>query len=99
MAFEVTWTTHAIEDYKKVITYLKDEWSVDITLGFIDKVQQRLDRLSVFPFSGIISKKDKSIRSIVLIKHNRLYYRIKDDKIEVLNIFDTRQNPEKNIYE
>ncbi len=99
MAFEVIWTTLAEEDFQKVIGYLQTKWSEDIASAFVNKVQRRIERLSTFPFSGLGSKKDKSIRSIVLTKHNRLYYRIKNEKIEVLNIFDTRQNPEKNSYE
>jgi plasmid stabilization system protein ParE len=99
MAFKVTWTPHAEEDYKIVITYLKDTWTEKIALQFIGKVEQRLSRLSIFPLTGIVSNKDKSIRSIVITKHNKLYYRIKNDTIEILNLFDTRQNPDKNSYE
>jgi hypothetical protein len=46
---------------------------------------------------GIPSEK-YCIRSILLTKHNRLFYRIKDETIELLNIFDTRQNPEKQPF-
>ena len=99
MAFKVTWTPHAEEDYKKVITYLKDTWTEKIALQFINKVEQRLSRLSIFPLTGIVSNKDTSIRCIVITKHNKLYYRLKNDTIEILSLFDTRQNPNKNSYE
>lgn len=99
MAFKVTWTPNAEEDYKKVITYLKDTWTEKVAFQFIGKVEQRLSRLSIFPLSGIVSNKEKSIRCIVITKHNKLYYRIKNDTIEILSLFDIRQNPNKNSYE
>jgi len=57
-----------------------------------------LDNLSKHPFIGAESEYFKDIRSILITKHNRLYYRIKEDTIEVINMYDTRANPNKNPY-
>lgn len=35
------------------------------------------------------------IRKCVVSKHNSIYYREKKDFIEIVNVFDTRQNPNK----
>ena len=99
MALEVVWTENAIQDYKLVIDYLLLEWSLPVAEKFAETLDRRIDVLSRFPNIGIASTKDLSIRSIVITKHNKLYYRLLSDKIEILNIFDTRQNPQKNLYQ
>ena len=99
MALKIIWTANALEDYKRVIDYLAEEWSAEIAERFSENVQARLEILSNYPFLGIASTKEFSVRSISISKHNRLYYRITSSAIEVLDIFDTRQNPEKNQYD
>ena len=94
MALQIEWTLHALEDYNQVVDYLLKEWSPDVAADFmnnINNVEERVQNLSSFPHIGIASVKDPSIRSIVIIKHNKLYYRIGPEKIEILDIFDTRQ--------
>ena len=98
MALPVIWTVNAIEDYKLVIDYLLLEWPLPVAEKFVETIEKRIEVLSNFPNIGIPSLKDPSIRSIILTKHNKLYYRVYSDKIEILNIFDTRQDPEKNIF-
>ena len=65
---------------------------------FIISLQKRLHTLSKQPYIGASSNVINSVRSILITKHNRLFYRIKDDTIEVLNMYDTRSNPKKNPY-
>ncbi len=99
MALPVVWTENAIEDYKLVIDYLLLEWPLPVAEKFVETIEKRIEVLSRFPNIGIASLKDASVRSIILTKHNKLYYRSNRDKIEILNIFDTRQNPEKNLFQ
>ncbi len=99
MALKIEWTVNALEDYKQVVDYLLKEWSVKVATDFINNLEKRVNNLSFFPHIGIASLKDTSIRSIVITNHNKLYYRVSPGKIEILGIFDTRQNPSKNIYE
>jgi plasmid stabilization system protein ParE len=98
MAYEVVWTFHAEEDYRQIILYLKNEWTESVALNFIELTEERIDRIAVFPLLGIASEKDNSIRSIVLTKHNKLYYQFLHSKIFILSIFDTRQHPDKNKF-
>lgn len=99
MAYKVVWTFHAEEDYRQIILYLKKEWTDAVALNFINITEERIERIAVFPLLGIASAKYPSIRSIVLTKHNRLYYQFLDSKIYILSIFDTRQHPDKNKFE
>ncbi|TAL42092.1 MAG: type II toxin-antitoxin system RelE/ParE family toxin [Chitinophagaceae bacterium] len=99
MALQIIWTSNALEDYRQVVDYLLKEWPLKTTIDFVITTEERVQMLGSFPYIGIASIKDPKIRSIVITKHNKLYYRISEDKIEILDIFDTRQDPAKNIYE
>ena len=99
MALPIIWTENAYEDYKKVVDYLLQAWSIDIAAKFINIVDSRLETLSVFPNIGVRSSKEEKVRAIIITEHNKLYYRVTSDGIEILNIFDTRQDQQKNKYD
>ena len=94
MAVQIKWTANSGEDYRKIIDYLIEECSVPIAEKFIEIVESRLETLSHYPYLGLSSAKEQSIKSISFSNHNWLYYRITSTALEILNIFDTRQNPD-----
>lgn len=78
--------------------YLREKWGYKVTSNFIEIVEFKLDSLSKQPFIGRLSK-DGETRMLLITKHNKLYYQITENMIELLEIFDTRQNPVKNKFE
>ena len=98
MAFKISWSETALEDYNRIVIYLISNWSISIASDFEDIVNKKLENLSQRPYLGIRSQKNSSIRSILFTPHNRLYYRITGQTIELLTIIDTRQNTEQNRY-
>ncbi len=65
---------------------------------FIKEIDKRIETLSQQPFIGNLPDESKTVRSILITKHNRLYYRIKGNIIEIINLYDTRINPKRNPY-
>jgi plasmid stabilization system protein ParE len=98
MAFEVEWAESVFKDLEVIVDYIDRKWSRAIGDKFVAELKERVKVLSKQPFMGMASMKDQSIRSIKVSKHNRLYYRIKDEKLILLNIFDLRQHPDKNLH-
>lgn len=98
MAYKIEWTENAKQDLFKIIEYLVEEWSVEVAENFVDKLDSILELLANSPFIGTASNKKKGVRQILVTRHNRLFYRIIDDKIVLLDFFDTRQDPSKNIF-
>ena len=99
MALQIVWTENGFADYKQVVDYLLQEWPINVASEFVRNAESRIETLSVFPEIGIASLKVSGVRSIILTKHNKLYYKVSDNNLEILNIFDTRQNPTKNKYD
>lgn len=98
MAYEIVWSKNATQDLKKIIEYLRDEWSVDIAEKFIDKLDSILELLENAPYIGIKSEKRAGVRQILITRHNKLFYRLRGNTILLLDFFDTRQDPDKSIY-
>jgi plasmid stabilization system protein ParE len=98
MAVKIEWTDPVLQDLKSIVFYIENEWSEAIADKFVELVKERVKDLAKYPYMGMDSGKNSAIRSIKLSKHNRLYYRLENDILVLLNIFDTRQHPDKNLY-
>lgn len=98
MACEISWTDTALKDYDNIITYLLGNWPVSTAQNFQNIVNKKLENLSQRPYTGISSDINPVVRSILLTPHNRLYYKIVKETIEIINIFDTRSDPKKNPF-
>ena len=81
---------------EKILVYLEDEFGLAIAQQFAKQLDAKLLTLQQQPFIGKKSVSFDGVRSIRAGKHNRLYYKIDEDKIVVLNIYDVRINPKRN---
>ena len=98
MAYQIIVKKQFTNRVQKVLTYLENEWSHKIAVEFLIKIDRRLELLSKHPHVGILSTKVEGIRGLLITRHNRMYYKIKGDKIIILNRYDTRVKPKKNPY-
>jgi plasmid stabilization system protein ParE len=75
----------------KTFDYLIKEHSEKIAFGFLNKLQQRVELIIRHSEIGKPSQIRPNIRSVTLQPHNRIYYRLKVNKIELLCLFDLRK--------
>ena len=97
MAKQIIWSWLAQENRIKILKYWIDSnlYSIKLNKLFEDSV----DLLSKFPLIGVKSNLE-NIR-IKLVRDYRIAYKINDETIEILTIWDSRQNPndfDKIIY-
>jgi len=59
------------------------------------KIEKTLSLISLNPELFQKSSTRKDIRRAVVTKHNSLYYRNKNETIEILSFFSNRKNPNK----
>ena len=95
---KVIWSSNAEESIKKVKLYLIDNWSQKVADNFINEVGEKIEILKKFPEIGRSSAKDETVRKIKITKHLLLYYRLKKNRLEILDFFDQRQDPDKANY-
>lgn len=74
-----------------VYEFLIKEYSTKIAFSFLDKLQQRVELIVLYPELGKPSQKKQNVRSVILQPHKRIYYRLNKNKIELLCLFDMRK--------
>jgi plasmid stabilization system protein ParE len=98
MAYQIILKKRFTNKLVKILAYLEKEWSHKVAASFLHKIDLRIAQLSRQPFTGIASEKIESIRSVFITRHNRVYYKVKGEKVIILNMYDTRMNPKKKKY-
>lgn len=90
----IRWSSRADDDFAGILEYLNNHWSVSVASDFILKVDKCILLIQESTEQFPIFNKDFQIRKCVVTKHNTLYYRDTENRIEILRLYDTRQNPE-----
>lgn len=95
MSKPIEWSPRSRQDYLKLLDYLADKWGNKTINKFNNRLQSILKLISERPDLYPSSGKKKQVRRCVISKQTSLYYQIKQDKIELITMFDNRQNPIK----
>lgn len=87
----------ADEKLVKLTEYLLENWGLKAKKDFINKLTQKIDQITLQPHSCPKSSNIKNLYKCVVTKQTTFYYRIASapKAIEIITIFDTRQNPDK----
>ena len=77
--------------------YLIENWNLKTRNKFIDKLTAKIKQISRQPESCPVSEEIKGLYKCVVTKQTKFYYRIRQqaNEIEIITIFDTRQDPKK----
>ena len=95
MPKKVIWSPQSESDLGNIIEYLFNNWDDKVVFKFVDIVDELIDQISKNPKQFPIIQKERSIRKCVVTKHNSLYYRERKGCIDILRIYDNRQDPRK----
>jgi plasmid stabilization system protein ParE len=95
MVRKVVWIRRANNRFDKIIDYLNQEWGANVTRNFVQKTFDILELISDQPELGTLEDREKQIRGFLLTKQNRLFYRVTENEIVVLNLFDTRSKQKR----
>ncbi len=95
MSKQVIWSPQSENDFSDILEYLAQNWNKRIVLKFIDIVDELINQISSNPKQFPIIQKQKKIRKCVITKHNSLYYREIKEFVDILRIYDNRQDPRK----
>lgn len=98
MAYKVVYKKRFSNKLIKLLHYLEKEWGAASAEKFLLRTEQRIDMLKNYPLIGKASLLKPEIRSILLSRRNRIYYKVSGDEIIIMNMYDVRQNPKKNPY-
>jgi plasmid stabilization system protein ParE len=100
MALIVYWTDFAKAELKNIFDHHNETVSVDIARKIINKIIESTKILSEFPEIGacenLLADRPQNFRYLVSTNYKILYWiNIEKNRIEVVDVFDTRQYPKK----
>jgi plasmid stabilization system protein ParE len=91
----VIWSPLSEKDLEAILGYLQNNWDDRVVHSFIEITDKLVNQISINPKLFPVIHEKRRIRKCVLTKHNSLFYRERKDYIDILRIFDTRQDPRK----
>ena len=89
----IFWSPLSENDFENILDYLYKKWGNQVAFDFIELTENLLNQIEINPRQFPVFYKGKKVRKCVLTKHNSLFYRDGKTKIEILRIYDTRQDP------
>ena len=95
MAKQVILTDIAERDLEHITDYLIENWGAVVCGKFLHRFEQVCEIISDNPSIYPIVYNKEKIRKCVLTHQNTIYFREHTHKIELLTIFDNRQDPSK----
>lgn len=98
MLKQIIWSPLSENDLNGILNYLAANWDMKVTRNFISLIKNTLLQLETNPKQFPIINRKEKIRKCVLTKHNTLFYKEKHTQIEILRIYDSRQNPQNLIF-
>ncbi len=92
---EILFTKRAAINYKSIKEYITEKFGERTAQAFSSKLLDFLEILKNYPQLGSLEVTNKNIYGFQFSKQTRIFYRIKEEKIIILTLFDVRQNPKK----
>lgn len=90
--YEIVWSDQSLKELEETIGYLEQNFTNKELRRLSVEIERNLDIISENPL--IFSRTEKlDIHKVVIAKFNTLYYKIENEKIEIISFFSNRQNP------
>ena len=90
----VKWSSLADDDFANLLEYLFNIWKQKVTLNFINILDDCISKIQSNPENFPYYDENLNIRKCVVTKHNSIFYKETEFRIEILRLYDTRQNPD-----
>jgi plasmid stabilization system protein ParE len=78
-----------------LLDYISEEWGNIAREKFLSKFKLSIKQVSIHPLSCPESHEMNGVFKCVVTPQTSFYYRIKNDEIEIITLFDNRQDQHK----
>jgi plasmid stabilization system protein ParE len=90
MAFEIVRKKRFLTKLTRTLEFLEGEWGINVAYAYLVCIDKKVDNLKKHPYTGAPSG-IKSTRSLHITKHSRIFYKVTNSKVIILNLYDTRK--------
>jgi plasmid stabilization system protein ParE len=92
---QVRWSLTAHEDLQLSLDFIMNQWNPVIAAKFLDAIESKIKLLKRAPFIGSPSSYLSGCRKTLVPPYHALIYRVTDSHLEIVRLFDMRQDPAK----
>ena len=93
--YKIIWTDEALKNLTGIIDYLEHRWTEREIKNFAKLLDRQLNLIQSNPDLFPTSPTSDRLRKCVLSKQTTIYYRLDNDEIRIITLFDNRQNPKR----
>ncbi|QHS55781.1 type II toxin-antitoxin system RelE/ParE family toxin [Mucilaginibacter sp. 14171R-50] len=95
---KLIWSLRSLTEYEQLLSYLMKEWGELITKRVAERINDQINRIQNAPEQFPLIVKSKNIRRCVVSSQTSIFFRVNINRIELLSIFDNRQDPKKRSF-
>lgn len=96
--YKIKWTSNAKEDLLNIIDYIKKD-NLSAAKKVYEQIKEKAQSSNFFPLRGRIVpellKEGITIYRELIVQSWRIIYKIENDTVYIMSIFDSRQNIEE----
>ena len=93
--YKIIWSDEALHNLRQIMEYLESRWTQKEISKFARLLEKHIELISQNPLLFPEISYKKGIRHAVLSRQTSIYYRITDNQVQIITLFDNRQNPER----
>jgi plasmid stabilization system protein ParE len=97
MDYQIIWTSRAERSFGKILVFLQEHWPERVVRDFVIRVNDVISLIQKLPNVGMKVQGKPDMRSVVINRQTKLFYRIEGENIILFKFFDTRQHPSKAL--
>ena len=91
---ELEFSERSLKEIDDICEYIEYKWSLNSKEKFLKLLKRNIDLIEENPTLFQISYY-KNLHKCVVSKQTTIFYKFNDYKIQIISVFDTRQNPKK----
>ena len=91
---KLEFSNRSLKEIRIIVDYLNSKWSEKTSKKFLNKLKENIDLIKLNPELFPISEFEE-LRKCVVSKQTSVFFIIEKNKIYIVSVFDTRQNPNK----
>lgn len=84
----------ANDQLHEILDYLEENWSINVSNNFLDKLLRVMEVLEKMPYSYPASEKNLGLRKCVITRRTVAFYRVDEtnQEVKILSISDSRRD-------
>ncbi|WP_456456770.1 type II toxin-antitoxin system RelE/ParE family toxin [Nitratifractor sp.] len=97
-SYQVRWTSNAKADLLNIVGYIKED-NTDAAKNVYERLREKARSIKLFPLRGRVVpellKEGITLYREIVARPYRIMYKIENDTVYIMAIFDSRQNVEE----